>query len=677
MNSPRRPLLASMPVFPIALGLMAGIVVGSVWPNYLIYGAALMAALCILGILFKCSRLVLAGASVAVGMLTVEVHTPLELNVTGEAGVYTGVTVRVKRYDFSQRITLRLVCDPEVSGGMIWLRLNAGVPAIEMGDTLRFASVLEPLGKVRHYPGEFVPGIYASREGVTAMATLMTDDSASCPHGLEVTKPKSAGMSGWMSRQRERFMDAIYGSGIDSSSAAFLTAVLTGESSYLDDELRAVFATAGTAHILALSGMHVAVIAFMASLLMFPLRLMGKRRMAMASTIAILWFYALLTGLSPSVFRAVVMATVVFGGMIMRRDSSPMNSLCLAAVVILLFRPNELFSAGFQLSFVAVAAIVMFAFELRPGWKMALPVRVAWEWVAVCVSAVAGTAAISAWHFHLIPVYFILANIPAALILPVLMIGEMSLILANAIGLSPEWLVMFIDTGYSWLAGITGFIASLSGASLKSVVFPWWMIATYYGGLLALWLALRWRSRFWGISGGILLAFTVVAYFQTPPPYPRSEAYVVEYPYATVIVAREEGRCVLLSDAPPSQYDKINDLMSSRLKDFTEIRGVPLEPVNTVLRGKDIYAVGKVWCFRDKVVVPVGLRRDLSPVPVHPCYALISGRYYGSMAEVKETLDPDTIVLAPSLSQQQMQRYKAELDTLGLPFRVGLPVRLL
>ena len=73
----------------------------------------------------------------------------------------------------------------------------------------------------------------------------------------------------------------------------------------------------------------------------------------------------------------------------------------------------------------------------------------------------------------------------------------------------------------------------------------------------------------------------------------------------------------------------------------------------------------------------MGLRRELEPVPVRPSYALVSGWYYGSMEDVKEIIDPDTIVLAPSLNEKQMRRYMAELDTMGMPFRIGLPGTLL
>lgn len=666
-----------MPLLPVTLALVAGIAVVSLIHPYMIYGVAVMAALCVFGIWRKRVVLSLVSAAAVAGMVTTEIHTTPGVVITGERTVYAGVAVSVKRYDFSQRVTVRLTGDAEAANGCIWLYINSSLPAVEQGDTLRFAAVLEPVDVRESFPGEFPLERRAWQEGVTASAALYPDGSGHVCSAIDVKKPVSPGAAEWFGRQRDRLVDAVYSSGINSSSAAFMAAVLTGDASYLDYGLRNMFAVAGVAHVLALSGMHVAVIAFLMSLVFFPLRLAGARRGALVATAVALWFYAFVTGLSPSVVRAVIMATVVLCGMIFRRDSSPLNSLCLAAVIILLFRPYDLFAPGFQLSFLAVAAIVMFAFGVVPDRRMAPPLRAVLQWVAVCVSAVAGTAAVSAFYFHQVPVYFLLANIPAGLLLPLLMGGEIILLAADAAGMAPDWLVSFIDTCYGWLEWLTCRIGSLPGASVRGVAFSRWLLVPYYAALSLAWIALKWRSRVWGMAAALLAMFTLAAYLLMPPLYPSTEAYQMKYRYATVILAREGERCVLLTDAPPSQYGKVETAMKREVKAFTDSRGLEMEPVNSVIRGCEIYADRKLWCFRNLTIAPVGLRGELSPLPVRPRYALVGSRYYGSMAGVWETLRPDTIVLSTSLAEKQMARYRAEVEAGGIPFRIGLPAKLL
>ena len=546
-----------MPLLPVTLALVAGIAVVSLIHPYMIYGVAVMAALCVFGIWRKRVVLSLVSAAAVAGMVTTEIHTTPGVVITGERTVYAGVAVSVKRYDFSQRVTVRLTGDAEAANGCIWLYINSSLPAVEQGDTLRFAAVLEPVDVRESFPGEFPLERRAWQEGVTASAALYPDGSGHVCSAVDVKKPVSPGAAEWFGRQRDRLVDAVYSSGINSSSAAFMAAVLTGDASYLDYGLRNMFAVAGVAHVLALSGMHVAVIAFLMSLVFFPLRLAGSRRGALVATAVALWFYAFVTGLSPSVVRAVIMATVVLCGMIFRRDSSPLNSLCLAAVIILLFRPYDLFAPGFQLSFLAVAAIVMFAFGVVPDRRMAPPLRAVLQWVAVCVSAVAGTAAVSAFYFHQVPVYFLLANIPAGLLLPLLMGGEIILLAADAAGMAPDWLVSFIDTCYGWLEWLTCRIGSIPGASVRGVAFSGWLLVPYYAALSVAWIALKWRSRVWGMAAALLAVFTLAAYLLMPPLYPSTEAYQMKYRYATVILAREGERCVLLTDATPSQYGKV------------------------------------------------------------------------------------------------------------------------
>jgi len=119
----------------------------------------------------------------------------------------------------------------------------------------------------------------------------------------------------------------------------------------------------GTAHILAISGMHIGVIAaiFMFTFKMLPM----DRRFRLGMTAILLIGYALMTGGRPSVIRATIMAVVLLGGYMFERESDSINLLGLAAFILLLMNPFYLFDVGFQLSFVCVGAIFM----SMGGWK--------------------------------------------------------------------------------------------------------------------------------------------------------------------------------------------------------------------------------------------------------------------------------------------------------------------
>ena len=137
--------------------------------------------------------------------------------------------------------------------------------------------------------------------------------------------------------------------------------------------------------------------------------------------ILFLWFYAFITGLSPSVMRATVMFTFMALAGVIGRKSQTFNTIFLSAFLLILYQPSFLFDVGFQLSYSAVIAIVYF----QPKIVGLLVVknrflRWAWELTAVSLAAQIGTAPFSLFYFHQFPNYFLLSNfvvIPAASII--------------------------------------------------------------------------------------------------------------------------------------------------------------------------------------------------------------------------------------------------------------------
>ena len=219
---------------------------------------------------------------------------------------------------------------------------------------------------------------------------------------------------------------------LDDRTCGFLIATLTGDSDILDTDTRRLYSSAGTAHILALSGLHVGIIIIAIYIVLFPLYLLRLRGTLYIISILILWGYAIITGLSASVTRAVIMATVVTGGILLQRRYSSFNALLLAAIIIMAFDRRALFQPGFQLSFCAVAVIILLTPLLLTRKRRGN--RIMYYLLAMLtttLTATAGTAIISAFHFHSLPVYFILANIPSLLVLPIILSGGLLLSLIH------------------------------------------------------------------------------------------------------------------------------------------------------------------------------------------------------------------------------------------------------
>ncbi len=669
-------ILASMPLFPAALSVAIGILLTAGCQNWILYGATFLVALCILAIHLKKGMMALMAVFTTIGILTAIVHTPPGVRLTGLEERYIGIVIGADRYNFSQRLVVRL-CGND-TGAEILLNVHSSMPVVEPGDTVRFTVILRsPAGPDTRIPD--LRSALRNDEGfrISAIADLTPESITGNSPNFAVSPPSEAAISTLLYRLKMRFVDLIYDSGISASAAAFISAVLTGDSEYISTDTRELFISAGTAHMLALSGMHVAVIAFIVSLLFFPLRLIGHEKWAMLFTLVLLWLYALLTGMSPSVVRAVIMASVILTGRMVQRSSSPFNSLWLAAILILLFSPWQLFSIGFQLSFAAVASILMFSFEFvphRPLWGIA---RSLFQWVGVSVSAVIGTGALSAFYFHQIPLLFVIANIPAAILLPFIMGGELINVFLTVAGYHSGTIALSVNVLYEWLVSIISAVAAIGGATCRDIYFSPWLLIPYYFAVVLAWVALRRRRKVYALASGMFLLFFAGVYALTSTHPAQGEAYAVEYPYSTVIVAFDGSSCSILTDAPESQYDRVLNVVRPRLSAFAGRRGGEISVVNPVIQSDLVYADSTIWCFGDLTIAPVGLRKDLHHLPVRPRFALVSARYFGTMRQVIDSLHPDTVVIAGSIRGERRMKFISELDSICQPYRTELPVKLL
>ena len=148
---------------------------------------------------------------------------------------------------------------------------------------------------------------------------------------------------------------------IDGNEFAIISALTLGYTDAISPELRDSFSVTGASHILSVSGLHVGIIYVM---LGFMLGFLDKwkrtRKIKWIAVILFLWFYAFVTGLSPSVSRSVFMFSLFAVAKITDRQSSVYNNIFLSAFVLLIINPMWLFNVGFQLSYSALLSILYF-----------------------------------------------------------------------------------------------------------------------------------------------------------------------------------------------------------------------------------------------------------------------------------------------------------------------------
>ena len=257
----------------------------------------------------------------------------------------------------------------------------------------------------RGNPFEFDYSFYMQCQGIRYYA--FTDSSDILLHSVPVRK-KLAYRALMI---RERIIDMFRERGIEGEKLALVAAITLGQKNMLDPEQKQHFIRAGVMHIMAVSGLHAVIL----SLFIFKVLFFLKGRfniLRVVITLIVLWLFAFVTGLTPSVLRATLMFSFLQAGSLMKRPVNGINSVLASAFVLILIRPSVIFDAGFQLSYSAVIYIVSFYRDLylKIRFRHRVPDLI-WQSVAVTIIAQAGTLPLTVMLFNRFPTWFILSNV--------------------------------------------------------------------------------------------------------------------------------------------------------------------------------------------------------------------------------------------------------------------------
>ncbi|MFO7898890.1 MAG: ComEC/Rec2 family competence protein [Planctomycetota bacterium] len=468
---------------------------------------------------------------------------------------------------------------------------------------------------------------YAASRGFAARMSVST------PHAVRGHRRHPGSILRLLHTIKQSFRDQI-DTRFSGETAVILKAVLLGDRERLGRDLAGAFEKSGTMHVLSISGLHVAIVYGAALWLcrMFLLPEWPRRVVVLAAVIA----YATTTGFRPATLRAVLMIGLFEVGRALRLSRDPVNAVAAAALIILAVAPRHLFEAGFQLTFVAVLGILMFAGDLKrllagepdPLDRLAEPEfrtrrARAWRWartraagaLAVCTAATLAIMPLQAYYFNVVtPVSVVATALLVPVVLALISGGFAYLVVASVWPVLALPLAVGIRAVAAAFDGVvhTASWVPLGHAYVAPPSAPW--VWAFYAGLWVV-AARRWFRVKGTVAvlapAGVLCAYLLAGLLHGPGP--ELAVTVADVGHGASI-SLTRGRQVIVYDCgsgtPMSTYDvgkgpAAYALWAQGVKriDLLILSHTDADHVNGVVSLIDRFPVGRV-------LVPVGFADD-------------------------------------------------------------------
>jgi len=468
------------------------------------------------------------------------------------------------------------------------------------GQTVEITGVLRP-PKGPEVAGAFDYRTYLRRLGIYyQMQADSTNDWQLVPAASAPTAPPlSDRFCAWAQRT------LALGLPVEDEPLRLLWTMTLGWKTGLRGDVAEPFMRSGTMHVFAISGLHIALIA---GILVSLLRVMQvPRSVCGLVVIPLIWLYTGFTGWQASAIRSTVMMTIIIAGWALKRPSDLLNSLAAAAFIILIWDPQQIFQASFQLSFFVVLSLALFTpifeklirrcfqpdpllpAELRPRWQrwLATPLRWLAASLATSLAAWVGSIPLIAYYFNLFTPVSLIANL---IVVPLSSAALAANLASLAVGAwfpaaaglfnHSAWLWMLLMARVSqWCAEVPGGVFYVPTPSTLSFVF-------YYTALISLtagWLT-KPGVRRWALAGLAVLGIAWLVHGQAS----RVGARLTVIPLS--------GGHAVYCDAPGRDGELLVNCGSQfaaefTLKPFLKSRGVNrLE--NLVLTHGDVRQIG-------------------------------------------------------------------------------------
>lgn len=416
----------------------------------------------------------------------------------------------------------------------------------------------------------------------------------------------------------------IWESDLSQGSKGLLSTLLLGESDSMSATEKKAFSSAGISHILAVSGLHLGIIALILSWLLLPLNFFLNHRIRYIILIAFLWGYTCFCGFPPSCVRACIMISVYYFSIIIERRYSALNAVCAAVILMLAVSPMSIFDIGLQLSVTTVVGILLLMPALDFGLQHSHPViyRIC-NMGFVTIVAVISSWIITAYYFGIFPLMFLPVNLLILPTLPVMICVSALCIGFLFAGIDASFLIWIIDSWHDGILMLTSLCSDSVELKISGVTVLLYCFI-FITGIIAIYI----RKKKIALRVLCLLLIGIVIDIFIPFSKEPSGFIVQNYPDAVYIRTYQQGKDSLI------KFDK---------DAFTEV----------AIAENDIVVADGDIDFYDSMQSKT-------------CdYLIIGNGYNGQLTDLLRFFNPRRIILHSSLKGDKESTFKYECKSSG------------
>ncbi|MCO4822975.1 MAG: ComEC/Rec2 family competence protein [Flavobacteriaceae bacterium] len=475
-------------------------------------------------------------------------------------------------------------------------------------------------------------------------------------HELLLISSNTHTVLGYAARFRVHIQNLLNHYHFNPDEIGVINALLLGQRQDLSQEIYESYTQAGAVHILAVSGLHVGIILLLLNYLLKPIETIKHGKyFKMVIIVMLLWGFAIIAGLSASVTRAVSMFTIFAIAMQLKRPTNAYNTLAISMFFILLFKPLFIFDVGFQLSYLAVLAIIsiqpLLYNIIKPRFML---IDKLWTISTVTIAAQLGIMPLSLFYFHQFPSLFFLSNL---VIIPFLgfILGYGILIVVLAIvNALPLGIAEFYGAIISWMNNFITWISNQDTYLFEHISFSIYHVILSYVLIITGYFLIKYRT-FKHAVAFLITIIGIQSFLFLKNNYNSNNRFIIYHKSRYSMVGNQHNNSLLIYHQMPDSILSKDNIITN-YKVGAQIKTIAYDSINAVYQ------------FNSKILLIIDSTSVYQHLSFEPHFVLLRNSPKVNLTRLIHNLQPELIIIDGSNYNSYQGQWEVTCQTEKIPF---------